>query len=1108
MTNSPNGNWATQFRWSLRLLTAVAAMVAPGWGGTAAQQPAPGVKAGYKTPVVTAPYAYQKPQIDGAIDDAEWQGAESANALQTTGRLVSPRQTRFWMMWDEDTLYMAMRSPLRPGERIVQNLRDATRDINVVFDDSYEIFVDVGSKSPDGQPVFFQYLANFAGARYDVMHEPAVGNSRLGWTANWNLRNRLTPDGRAWEMEVAIPRRSMHRDKPFADGESLTFLVARNFKKPWEQNSFEGTGDFSVRDTHTRVMLSKSAPAIHLLRVADPQAQTFGLELAAFGHQATKLAWRFESDGGITKSGTFDVPQGRLVRAPGTALNFDRVPEKGQPAGAFRIRVTSADGRTIYLDWASTRQFGDLKSLALEKPDDQDRIGVTLALNPLDDYLRVIGDFIDYANRGQVERCDVVVRSEAGKQLARESYTIDDLAYVRGVIRLPGLPQGKYSAKLTVLGKNGSVLREVGSEFAKEDPARKYKWWNTTAGNLNRVVPPWTPMKVQGRQIQVWGRTMTVGEAGLPAQVVSQGRALLAAPAVLRAELPDGKTVEAKGPPAQIASAAAHRVVADARATLGEIDVASRVTAEFDGMYKVDLTLTPKDKADVKALTMVVPLDSAMADYVYGKGEGIRHGYYMGFLPKDRTGTIWDCRKVDSQPMLVGSFIPYLWVGNYDAGLCWFADSDRGWVPSDTTPAIELVRTGQRVEMVFHLISAPFAIDAPRTITFAFQASPVKALTGAWRTNRWWCGHTFPWASGNWVYPDGQGSCIWQSRPNTTNVELCRKRAEEVHQHGGLAVPYFEYNTMSDNGEQRYFGEAWKASSGPLWYGKSLTDYIIWNLDDWIKSCGIDGWYLDNVRPVYCDNIDAGRGYRLPDGRVQPEFNMFTMREFFLRLRAVFAENGRESVIVNHMTNNMILPWNGPVDVAYDGEHHVIYPEMGKDFMDFWSRERLFTIVPGTWGINVNFMREYQGHWERAALAKAMRAYNGAVLMHDALPTGNSATDQDQRALIAIRERFGIGGDDVRFIGYWQREAGLSCPTKDVYLAGWVTPGKLLLAVVNWGNKAQADVRLDLKKLGLPPACKAWDAEQPETQLTIGGDGRMSVPVERHDFRLVIVERK
>jgi len=564
--------------------------------------------------------------------------------------------------------------------------------------------------------------------------------------------------------------------------------------------------------------------------------------------------------------------------------------------------------------------------------------------------------------------------------------------------------------------------------------------------------------------------------------------------------------VEAKGSNAKIASAADHRVVADARATLGDIAVASRVTAEFDGMYKVEMTLTPKGKAEVKSLKMVVPLDAAVASYVFGKGEGIREGFHMGYLSQEKSGAIWDSRKVGSQAMVAGSFIPYVWVGNPDAGICWFADSDRGWVPSGTTPAIELVRSGKSVDMVFNLISEAFTIDAPRTITFAFQASPAKALKGAWRANRWWCGDTFGWGGGCWVYPTGKGSTIWQSRPNTTIPELCRKKADEKHKGGGLVVPYFEYNTMSDAGEQAYFGEAWKTSSGPLFYGKSLTDYIVWNLDDWIKTSGIDGWYLDNVRPVVCDNIDAGRGYRLPDGRVQPEFNMFGMREFFLRLRAVFQENGKDGIIVNHMTNNQILPWNAAVDVAYDGELHVIYPEMGKDFMDFWSLERLFMDVPGTWGINVNFMNEYQGQWQPDAKVRAMRAYSGAVLLHDALPTGNSAPEQGQRAILAARDRFGITGDDVAFIGYWKKASGLSCPTKNVYLAGWVKPGKALVGVVNWGEKTDADVRLDLKKLGLPATGKASDAEKPETQLALGDDGRLTVPVGRHDFRLILVE--
>src|SRR5580658_4944475 len=74
------------------------------------------VRDGYKTPVFLIPFTSQAPTIDGTIRDDEWQHALSINALQTTEGAVSTRQTRFWLMWDEDNLYLAMRSPLRPGE--------------------------------------------------------------------------------------------------------------------------------------------------------------------------------------------------------------------------------------------------------------------------------------------------------------------------------------------------------------------------------------------------------------------------------------------------------------------------------------------------------------------------------------------------------------------------------------------------------------------------------------------------------------------------------------------------------------------------------------------------------------------------------------------------------------------------------------------------------------------------------------------------------------------------------------------------------------------------------------------------------------------------------
>ena len=154
------------------------------------------------------------------------------------------------------------------------------------------------------------------------------------------------------------------------------------------------------------------------------------------------------------------------------------------------------------------------------------------------------------------------------------------------------------------------------------------------------------------------------------------------------------------------------------------------------------------------------------------------------------------------------------------------------------------------------------------------------------------------------------------------------------------------------------------------------------------------------------DNIDAGHGYRLPDGRVQPAYQMFDTRRYFLRMRAAFAEQGKHGKIVLHMTNHMIAPWMGAADIALDGEHHVIYPEMGKDFMDFWSPERLRLDYPGQWGTAVNFLAGVSGKLGPRRLKKAMRAYTGMLLLNDVLASAN-ANSLNQEAWIA-RDRFGM----------------------------------------------------------------------------------------------------
>jgi len=1031
----------------------------------------------YKHPVVAIPYAHAKPTIDGVVKDEEWQGAMSHQALQTVGRKISTRQARFWMMWDEENFYVAMRSPLRKGERPIQQHRERGRDVDAIFDDCYEIWVSVGATDAlTGQlNCTTHFLSNFSGAAYDVLHQPDVGNSRTSsYETNWKPKNRIN-DRNEWECEVVIPRASLGKTpRAFHDGQRIRSLLARDFKRPWEQCSFEGSSSYSVIDKHSAALLSKKLPAVHLLSVGDSATGKIGLHLAAFGQADGTVHWRYASDD--------VVKEGKAKVRKGVYGDIVHLPDLDRPGrGNVRITVTAADGTTL-LDWSALRSFELKKERRAPAPgakpvlveynpatkvlsDRGDVLDLRTAFNAEKDYLRVFGDLINYDNRDAIKEIVISVKDAAGKTIQRSSTTIDEQSYARDVLHFEALPAGEYKVLLECKDAAGKVLAGKDSSFKKEDLAAKYEWWNTSRGSIERVISPWTAVTLRDGVFGVWGREMAVGPAGLPKRVSTQEYEILAAPARLVARDAAGKELTASGEKTKVLFDKDHRKTVQVRSTLGDIDVSSDVTVEFDGMYKVKMTLTPKQATKVKSLQVVLPYTEAMGEYIHAVTSEIRSGFYYGFTPKGE-GRVWDCTLLGDKTMKVGSFIPYIWLGSTRGGLCWFADSDEGWIPSDETPAIEIHRNAKgQVDLVLNLISSEATLDKPRTITFALQASPVKQMHKGWREDNWWCGDTFK------QYAHKQ-NLIFASVPFAVSsyVEESKKLVEQQHKGGKPAVPYFIHTVLPKHlvPEMAVLAEQWQTPYGSygskaLCYNDSLIDYMVHQWSKWSEQCGIDGYYVDNMVPLPCYNHEHGCGYRLPDGRIQPTFQMFGTREYFLRSRAAFLEQRPESKLVLHMTNCMVIPWVGAADVAYDGEHHVIYPEMGKDFMDFWSMERLRVDFPSQWGTAVNFMHEYQGPWDAKPLHMGMRAYFAAVMLHDALPTGNH--NGHARNLMAMREKFGIGDDDVRFLPYWD-QTGLIAEGEDIKLAGWLKPDKLMLLVANFGDKQTAKITLDMAKLG------------------------------------------
>lgn len=311
-------------------------------------------------------------------------------------------------------------------------------------------------------------------------------------------------------------------------------------------------------------------------------------------------------------------------------------------------------------------------------------------------------------------------------------------------LSVPPLEEGTYALALTLASADGK-RREIKRTFTR----KHFPWEDAALGCERTVIPPFTPMTVskRGARVSCVLRTHDLEANGLWKQVASQGVPLLDAP--MRVEIESaGQTYTIQGEKVTFTEQEKDRVQGYAPWRAGPQSGRTDFSFEYDGMAKITLRLDAAAER-VDAMRLVIPMKTGETGLMHPVTDLLRF-HYAGRIPDgsgtlwdysgktntvlytetgkpDANGKVWDSRHV-GRHQLPAPFVPYIWLGGAERGLCWFAENDRDWSLDPQRPMLEIRRQGEATSLVVHFFTRPACLARPRSITFGLMATPAKPM--------------------------------------------------------------------------------------------------------------------------------------------------------------------------------------------------------------------------------------------------------------------------------------------------------------------------------------------------------------------------------------------
>lgn len=1058
---------------------------------------------------VSLPPMVKAPVIDGVIGADEW-----AAASKVIGFTRDPRDGFTLVGYDAANLYIAQSTELPPsGELITEVLR---HDSNTCMDDSIEIWLDPNRQNKidnKGDQRFYQMIINSAGVFFDQSTDPETG-ANLGWDLKgYQFKSRIDKDQKVWQLELAIPWKSLGVDASQVTGRQVGVMVARNWKIPWTQAPAMG-GGFSAWQPYPVFTLASASPVVREESLGDVWNANADYKLSITNPGKTDLKCKVElridsSDmPGRAKNDEITVPAGQTVAAqlayPDGALHKEAIQ-------TISARVTSADGKDIYFNrnftagpvraakWDAVGPANANKNLLISYYPSSKKLAVKVDVNST-----TAGDKLTGA--------DIAVLDPAGKSLKTGTIT---LANKTGetILELPELPDGNYLVRATLKGE-GAPEKPLEREFNR----KHFVWENNTLGMTDRVYPPFAPVTTKGNTLGVVLRSFKMNGFGLWDSVISKGKEILAGPITVDGIASNGP-VKWSANKGSFVSTKPTLAVYKAKAESPVVNIETTSSTEMDGCMKVRMTLAPGSvSSEIKGLWLSIPLKDDIAPlYHVVQSDSIRLNP-NGPTPKG-TGIVWDSTKTGNGPML-GTMLPYIWLGGPERGLAWFANNDKGMFLDDDVPAQTITRENGKLTLRVYIVNKPTTLKQPTEIVFGLQVSPTRPMPSNWRarqdvpymggSNGYWgivpsfagkypAGCDFSYADNmvicreSGIYPAefmkkwvaekidankgwsatwkedrtrhvgaGMGSMVGKgSTPTVAYIEEHRQDTttpEWVTFQDEWAAQGYDAHRVTEAGARAEYdaGRIWGV---PICFDKSYQDFAVYMAVQWYLR-GI-GPYNDNVYPQNCFDPMKSDAYVRPDGQVQASANIWELREY--HKRQWIAEQDAQPLskyelfISNHMTNANMLPVLTWGDVALDNEWGF------KAGSEPWPGSILQTEMIGRQTGNYGFALypvsgvSLKSTYPKLKDDQIARTEWGMRFAHEIFRGPGTPMEK------LVRD-FGYGNPDCKVINYWSGpEVEPGCPIIKIdnpnvlWTAIWNPKDKsLLIAATNWTNDAQS----------------------------------------------------